>query len=108
MQAVDGIAAVELSDDQSSMFKSLQGVYALTISPSLQVRADVRDALREIGIMSDSVVDIEQARGMIAAFDEAISQGKGVVTYNGRMIENLHVENAKRILAVADAIAALG
>lgn len=62
VQAVDGIAAVELSDDQSSMFKSLQGVYALTISPSLQVRADVRDALREIGIMSDSVVDIEQAR----------------------------------------------
>jgi citrate lyase subunit beta/citryl-CoA lyase len=31
-----------------------------------------------------------------------------VVTVDGRMIENLHVDNALRILAVADAIAALG
>ena len=62
VQAVDGISAVELSDDHSSMFKSLSGTYALTISPTLQIRADVRDALREIGIMSDSVVDFEQAR----------------------------------------------
>lgn len=62
VQAVDGISAVDLSDDQSSMFKSLSGTYVLTISPSLQIRADVRDALREIGIMSDSVVDFAQAQ----------------------------------------------
>jgi hypothetical protein len=62
VQAVDGISAVDLSDEQSSMFKSLSGTYVLTISPSLQIRADVRDALREIGIMSDSVVDFGQAR----------------------------------------------
>jgi citrate lyase subunit beta/citryl-CoA lyase len=30
-----------------------------------------------------------------------------VVTYNGRMIENLHVESAQRTLAIAEAIAAL-
>lgn len=62
VQAVDGISAVDLSDEQSSMFKSLSGTYVLTISPSLQIRADVRDALREIGIVSDSVVDFGQAR----------------------------------------------
>ena len=62
VQAVDGISAVDLSDEQSSMFKSLSGTYVLTISPSLQIRADVRDALREIGISSDSVVDFHQAR----------------------------------------------
>jgi hypothetical protein len=62
VQAVDGISAVELSDDHSSMFKSLSGIYVLTISPTLQIRADVRDALREIGVLSDSVVDFEQAR----------------------------------------------
>jgi hypothetical protein len=62
VQAVDGISAVELSDDHSSMFKSLSGIYVLTVSPTLQIRADVRDALREIGVMSDSVVDFEQAR----------------------------------------------
>jgi hypothetical protein len=65
VQAVDGISAVDLSDDHSSMFKSLSGTYVLTISPSLQIRADVRDALREIGIMSDSVVDFNQAREAI-------------------------------------------
>jgi hypothetical protein len=62
VQAVDGISAVDLSDEHSSMFKSLSGTYVLTVSPNLQIRADVRDALREIGIMSDSVVDFGQAR----------------------------------------------
>jgi hypothetical protein len=65
VQAVDGISAVDLSDEHSSMFKSLSGTYVLTISPSLQIRADVRDALREIGITSDSVVDFNQARDAI-------------------------------------------
>ncbi|MGS5084899.1 hypothetical protein ACVC7V_00160 [Hydrogenophaga sp. A37] len=65
VQAVDGISAVDLSDEHSSMFKSLSGTYVLTISPSLQIRADVRDALREIGITSDSVVDFTQAREAI-------------------------------------------
>jgi len=38
---------------------------------------------------------------------EAVAQGKGVVTVDGRMIENLHVDNARRVLATAAAIAAL-
>lgn len=67
VQAVDGISTVDLSDEHSSMFKSLSGTYVLTISPSLQIRADVRDALREIGITSDSVVDFHQARDAVKA-----------------------------------------
>lgn len=69
VQAVDGISAVDLSDDhtRSSMFKSLSGTYVLTVSPNLQIRADVRDALREIGIASDSVVDLHQAREAMRA-----------------------------------------
>jgi len=49
---------------------------------------------------------IDDARELIATFDDAIASGKGVVTHKGRMIENLHVDNARRVLAVADAIAA--
>jgi citrate lyase subunit beta/citryl-CoA lyase len=49
---------------------------------------------------------VTDARALIATFEEAVTAGKGVVTHNGRMIENLHVDNARRILAVADAIAA--
>jgi citrate lyase subunit beta/citryl-CoA lyase len=55
-----------------------------------------------------SAAEIEQARTIIAAFEEAEADGRGVVTVDGRMIENLHVDNSRRILAVADAIAALG
>lgn len=51
--------------------------------------------------------EIEHARKVIAAFEEAEAEGRGVITVDGRMIENLHVDNARRALAVADAIAAL-
>ena len=51
--------------------------------------------------------EIEHSRRVIAAFDEAQADGRGVVTVDGRMIENLHVDNARRVLAIADAIAAL-
>ncbi len=47
--------------------------------------------------------EIEHARKVIAAFDEATAAGKGVVTVDGRMIENLHVDNARRVLATAAA-----
>jgi len=52
--------------------------------------------------------EVEHARRVIAAFEEAEADGRGVVTVDGRMIENLHVDNARRTLATADAIAALG
>ena len=48
---------------------------------------------------------VENARGLIAAWHEGA--GKGVVTYNGRMVESLHVESAERTLAIAEAIAKL-
>jgi citrate lyase subunit beta/citryl-CoA lyase len=47
---------------------------------------------------------VSQAQRVIAAFEEAEAAGRGVVTVDGRMIENLHVEQALRTLAVADAI----
>jgi len=47
---------------------------------------------------------IEEARGLIAAHDAARAEGKGVTTYKGRMVEVLHVETARRLLAFADAI----
>jgi citrate lyase subunit beta/citryl-CoA lyase len=59
-------------------------------------------------IWAPSAEAIDDARALIATFEEAVAAGKGVVTHNGRMIENLHVDNARRILAVADAIAARG
>jgi citrate lyase subunit beta / citryl-CoA lyase len=48
---------------------------------------------------------VEDARGILQAWEDG--RGTGVVTYNGRMIENLHVESAQRTLSIAEAIAAL-
>lgn len=59
-------------------------------------------------VFAPSEGEIEHSRKVIAAFNEAQAEGRGVVTVDGRMIENLHVDNALRILAVADAISALG
>jgi citrate lyase subunit beta/citryl-CoA lyase len=50
---------------------------------------------------------VELARRTIAAFEEARAEGRGVVTLDGRMIENLHVDEARRVLAIAEAIAAI-
>ena len=55
-----------------------------------------------------SAAEVEYAERAIAAFDEGLADGRGVVTVDGRMIENLHVANARRVLAVVAAISALG
>jgi citrate lyase subunit beta / citryl-CoA lyase len=48
--------------------------------------------------------EIEWSRRIIAAHSEAAAAGKGVVLVEGRLIENLHVENARRLLALAGEI----
>ena len=58
-------------------------------------------------VWAPSEDEVEYARRVIEAFDEAQRDGRGVVTVDGRMIENLHVDNARRTLSVAEAIAAL-
>jgi citrate lyase subunit beta/citryl-CoA lyase len=57
---------------------------------------------------SPSPDEVDFARRVIAAYEEAEAEGRGVITVDGRMIEHLHVANARRTLAIADAIAALG
>ena len=48
---------------------------------------------------------VEEARGILQAWEDG--KGSGVVTYNNKMVENLHVESASRTLSIHDAIAAL-
>ena len=58
-------------------------------------------------VFAPSPEQVEQAREVIAAFEAAEAEGRGVVTVGGRMIENLHVEQAHATVAKAEAIAAL-
>jgi citrate lyase subunit beta/citryl-CoA lyase len=58
-------------------------------------------------VFAPSEAEVERSREIIAAFDEARAEGRGVVTVGGRMIENLHVDEARRVLAQHEAITAL-
>jgi len=55
-------------------------------------------------IFAPSAEELAMAGRIVAAFRQAQAEGKGVVTVDGRMIENLHVEQAERALALAEAI----
>ncbi|SDX35052.1 citrate lyase subunit beta / citryl-CoA lyase [Amycolatopsis xylanica] len=59
-------------------------------------------------VFAPSAEEIERSEKIIAAFETAQAEGRGVVTVDGRMIENLHVDNARRVLALADAIGKAG
>jgi citrate lyase subunit beta/citryl-CoA lyase len=48
---------------------------------------------------------VDNARGILQAWEDG--KGSGVVTYNGRMFENLHVESAQRTLSIHEAISAM-
>ncbi len=58
-------------------------------------------------VFAPSEKEVAQAGRIIAAFEEAEAAGKGVVQVDGRMVENLHVEQARRTLALSAAIAEL-
>jgi citrate lyase subunit beta/citryl-CoA lyase len=51
-----------------------------------------------------SAAEIEWSRRIIAAHAAAAAAGKGVVLVDGKLIESLHVENARRLLGLAEGI----
>jgi len=53
---------------------------------------------------SPSPAEVEWARKMIEAFDLPENRGKGVVSIDGRMVERLHADMARRTVAIAEAI----
>ena len=55
-------------------------------------------------VFAPSSAELAMAGKIVAAFRTAQAEGKGVVTVDGRMIENLHVEQAERALALDAAI----
>ncbi len=60
------------------------------------------DACNEV--FAPSVKDVETAQHIIDAFSLPENQGKGAINLNGRMVELLHCEIAKKTIAIAGAI----
>jgi len=58
-------------------------------------------------IFSPDEAALDLARRQVDAFREATEKGEGVAVVDGKIVENLHVETANRLLAKADAIKAM-
>ena len=59
-------------------------------------------------VFAPAAGEVDWARRVIAAHAEALTRGRGVAVLDGRLIENLHVEDARRITALAAAIGTPG
>lgn len=57
-------------------------------------------------VFAPDEAELAQARSIIAAFAEPENQGKGAIQLGGRMVELLHAEMAKRVVALGEAIGA--
>lgn len=59
-------------------------------------------------VLSPDPAEVAWAHRIVAAFEAPDAQGKGVISIDGRMVELLHVEMARRTIAIAEAITATG
>lgn len=57
-------------------------------------------------VFAPDEAELSRARAIIAAFDQPENAGKGAIQLDGRMVELLHAEMARRTVALAEAIAA--
>ncbi len=58
-------------------------------------------------VFSPSIKDVDWSKKIISAHAEAVARGEGIVVVDGKLIENLHVINAERLVILADAIKTL-
>jgi citrate lyase subunit beta/citryl-CoA lyase len=59
-------------------------------------------------IFTPPAEEVAEARKIIAAFERPENSSKGATQLDGRMVERLHADMAKRTIAIADAIATMG
>jgi len=57
-------------------------------------------------VFAPSEEELRLSRRIIDAYADAEAEGKGVVVVDGKLIEKLHVDHAKRVVALSEAISA--
>ena len=100
---LDGVY-LDLNDDEGFEYACKQGVEFGFDGKTLIHPKTVAATNR---IFAPSETAVSWSRKIIAAHAEATAQGKGVVVVDGKLVENLHVESARRLVKLADAIAAM-
>jgi len=100
LDIVDGVY-LDLSDDEGFEFACRQGA-ELGFDGKTLIHPKTIAVCNQV--FTPAPEDVEWSRKIIDAHAAAAAEGKGVVVVNGRLIENLHVESAKRLVAMAEAI----
>ncbi len=100
---VDGVC-LDLSDDEGFEKSCAQG---LELGFDGKTLIHPKTILTANKVFGPSSLAVEKAHSIVRAFEEADSKGQGVVVLNGQLIENLHAEEARRLIALADIISDL-
>lgn len=98
--ALDGVH-LNLGDDDEFAAHCRQGAEMGFDGKTLIHPKQLAAANAAFGPSAEAVAD---AREVVAAYEQAVAAGVGVATLNGRLIENLHAAEARRVLAMAAAI----
>jgi citrate lyase subunit beta / citryl-CoA lyase len=101
LAALDGVH-LDLSDDEGFALACRQGRELGFDGKTLIHPKQIEEANTAF---APSAEEVAWSRRIIAAHAEAGRSGQGVVLVDGKLIENLHIDNARRVVAVADAIA---
>ncbi len=97
---LDGVH-LDLGDDEGFAYSCRQGK-ELGFDGKTLIHPKTIDVANEV--FGPSEEEVEWSRTIITAHAEAAKEGKGIVVVDGKLIENLHVLNAKRVVAMAEAI----
>jgi len=100
---VDGVH-LDLADDEGFAEACVQG---LELGFDGRTLIHPKTIAKANEVFSPSAEEVDFSHRIIAAHAEAAAEGKGVVLVDGKLIENLHVADAKRLVALAEAIATL-
>ena len=100
---VDGVC-LDLNDDEGFEKSCTQG---LELGFDGKTLIHPKTILTANKIFGSSPLAVEKAHAIVQAFEEADRKGQGVVVLNGQLIENLHAEEAKRLIALSEMIAEL-
>ncbi|HJN24922.1 MAG TPA: CoA ester lyase, partial [Rhodospirillales bacterium] len=99
---IDGVH-LDLADDEGFEYSCVQGL-ELGFDGKTLIHPKTIDVANRV--FAPSQDEIDWSRTIIAAHAKAEKEGKGVIVVEGKLIENLHVENAQRLVAMTEAIAA--
>jgi citrate lyase subunit beta/citryl-CoA lyase len=104
---------LEILDGPYSDFSNVDG-FALECAQARDLGFDGKTLIHPGQIVACNAIftppieEVAEARKIIAAFELPENASRGAIQLDGRMVERLHAEMAKRTIEIADAIAAMG